>query len=257
MGAKCELTAFGEDLEGANPAAEVGIGSMNVGGKPKPELDLHLGNVLELEAREIGPGLVGVSVVIKELVGKHEGSDKESELAAVLTTKTGILGLESVNVEKGEDDDRLGDLCGVEHVADKVGEAATREETEGARVVGSFTGAGSGAIGIDSGTSVGLDGVVQVPYREGDSFRQAAEAELLGVTLCGGRTGDREAARTRRGAGGDGERVGGLVAVDAAEPDIADHLGTPVADRCGRLEFSIVDECLGGSCSGCGFHLDV
>ena len=106
MCVECKLTTFGENLEGGNPAAEVGVGSMDVGRKAEPELDLHLGDILKLEPRQLGPGLVGVSVVIEELVSEHEGSDEQAELAAILTSQTRVLGLESVNVEQSKDDDR-------------------------------------------------------------------------------------------------------------------------------------------------------
>lgn len=105
MRTESESTAFGENFEGADPAAKVSIGSVNVGRKTEPKFDLHLGDVLKFEARELGPGLVGVSVVVEELVGQHEGSDKETELAAILTAKSWVLRFESVDVEEGENDD--------------------------------------------------------------------------------------------------------------------------------------------------------
>jgi len=110
-------------------------------------------------------------VVVEELVGEHESSDEEPELAAVLTAEAWVLRLESVDVEKGEDDDRLGHLCGVEHVADKVGEAAARKEAESAGVVGAFPSARAGAARVDGGSSVSLDGVVKIADGEGDCFR--------------------------------------------------------------------------------------
>lgn len=91
MCAEGQLTSLGENLERADPAAEVGVRGMDVGRKAEPELNFHLGDVLELESRELRPGLVGVGVVVKELVRKHEGGDEEAELAAVLTTKAGVL----------------------------------------------------------------------------------------------------------------------------------------------------------------------
>ena len=257
-----KLTPFREDLERADPAAEVGIRSVNVGRKAEPKLDLHLGDVLELEARELGPGLVGVGVVVKELVGEHEGGDEQAELAAILTAKTRVLGLEPVNVEEREDDDRLRYLRDVEHVADKVGKATAREEAKSAGVVGSLASAGARAARVDRRAGVLLDGIVKVTNRERDRLGETAKAKLLGVTLGrgggGGRAGHRQATRPTSGArGGRSGRVAWLVAVDAAKPDIADHLCTPITDRGGRREIGVVHA---GLCRGSAdlcFHLGV
>ena len=122
-------------------------------------------------------------MIVEELVREHEGGDKQTKLATILTTEPGVLGLESVDVEEGENDDRLGDLGCCEHVANKVDESSSREQAEETRVVGAFGSRGSGASGLDSGAGMSLDGVVEVANGEGDGFRETAKAELLECRL--------------------------------------------------------------------------
>ena len=51
--AESKLATFCEDLEGADPAAEVGVGSVDVGREAEPEFDLHFGDILQLQAGQL------------------------------------------------------------------------------------------------------------------------------------------------------------------------------------------------------------
>lgn len=79
----------------------------------------HLVDFGQGNARDVGPGFVSVCVVVKELVGKHQGGDRETVLAPSTPFYGRVGAFEGVDVVEGEGDDRLADLGGREQISNK------------------------------------------------------------------------------------------------------------------------------------------
>ena len=64
-------------------------------------------NLVHVDARNLGPGLVGIRIVIEELVTKHQCYSEQSVLAARLPPNGGIQLLQPMNEEQCQKNDIL------------------------------------------------------------------------------------------------------------------------------------------------------
>jgi len=76
------------------------------------EFDFHNVHFLHRDARDFGPRLVGVGVVVQEFVAQHQRHRQQAVLAARLAFDRGIGELQPVDEQQGEEDDILRDLGG-------------------------------------------------------------------------------------------------------------------------------------------------
>ena len=84
---------------------------------------MHFGN---RDARDLGPCLVCVCVVVQKLVPEHECYREQTVLAARLSFDARVKCLQAVDKQESEDDDVLCDLGGREDGSHPLAEACCR-----------------------------------------------------------------------------------------------------------------------------------
>lgn len=80
------------------------------------KLHLHEVNFFDVDLRDFRPRLVGVGIVIKILVAKHERNCEQAELTPGFTLDAWIRKLETENVKHSKDDHIGGNLRGVQDI---------------------------------------------------------------------------------------------------------------------------------------------
>lgn len=68
------------------------------------ELHFHDVNFRHINARNFGPGAVGVGVVIEEFVSEHQSNGQQSIFASWLALYAGVQFLQAIDEEQGEND---------------------------------------------------------------------------------------------------------------------------------------------------------
>ncbi len=88
------------------------------------ELDLHDVNLVHVDSRYLGPGLVGVGIVVEKFVAEHQCHREQSILAARLPSNLRIQLLQPVNEEQRQKHHILSHQCRREYCRDPFSEAS-------------------------------------------------------------------------------------------------------------------------------------
>jgi len=112
------LLGNNETLEELKPSDISGIVDVEIVGDAAEKLGLGVVDVGERDARDLGPSLVRVRVVVQKLVGHHQSDHGNTVLAAGRADDCHEP-FEAPNVVEREDNDALGDLGCLEQLLHK------------------------------------------------------------------------------------------------------------------------------------------